>query len=197
LGKVDNYRLIQENSPTIGEDLSKMRFGEHNALIYDDINSLREIYCSYSKKRLQLRNNTIVILYHYETKRSIRDALKEFDIDLDRHEADRSLIIRDANEIVLSPTLDSFLQYLKTLERLAIKYGKNGIDVIVDMGSFRHIGKEQELVECEKRLNFICAASKCSILCCYHNKDVKALGANRTEEIHKSHLKNYVVKEQE
>jgi hypothetical protein len=26
---------------------------------------------------------------------------------------------------------------------------------------------------------------------------VKALGANRIEEIHKSHLKNYVVKEQE
>jgi hypothetical protein len=194
---VHNYRLIQENSPTIGEDLSKMRFGEHNALIYGDINSLREIYCSHSKKSLQLRNNTIIVLYHYETKRSIRDALKEFDIDVDRHEADRSLIIRDANEIILKPTLDSFLQYLKTLEQLAIKCGKSGIDVIVDMGSFRHIGKEQELIECENRLNIICAASKCSILCCYHDKDVKALGGNRIEEIHKSHLKNYIVKEQE
>jgi hypothetical protein len=197
LGKVNNYRLIQENSPTIGEDLSKMRLGEHNALIYDDINSMREIYCLHSKKRLQLRNNTIIFLYHYETKRSIRDALKEFDIDVDQHEADRSLIIKDANEIVLRPTLDSFLQYLKTLEWLATKYCKNGIDVIVDMGSFRHIGKEQELIECENRLNFICRASKCSILCCYHSKDVKALGANRIEEIHTSHLKNYVVKEQE
>ena len=192
-----NYRLIQAHSPTIGEDLSRMRSGEHNALIYGDINSLREIYCSHSKKSLQLRNNTIIVLYHYETKRSIRDALKEFDIDVDRHEADRSLIIRDANEIILRPTLDSFLQYLKTLERLAIKCGKNGIDVIADMGSFRHVGKEQELVECENRLNTICASSKCSILCCYHNKDVKALGGNRIEEIHKSHLKNYIVKEQE
>src|SRR5215204_5901920 len=106
--EVYNYRLIQENSPTIGEDLSKMRLGEHNALIYDDINSMREIYCLHSKKRLQLRNNTIIFLYHYETKRSIRDALKEFDIDVDQHEADRSLIIKDANEIILRPTLDSF-----------------------------------------------------------------------------------------
>ena len=192
-----NYRLNQENSPTIGEDISKMRFGEHNALVYDDINSLREIYCSHSKKGLQLRNNTVIILYHYETKLSIRDALKELDIDVDRHEADRSLIVRDANEIILRPTLDSFLQYLKTLERLAIKCGKNGIDVIVDMGSFRHVVKEQELVQYENRLNIISGASKCSILCCYHNKDVKGLGANRIEEIRKSHLKNYIVKEQE
>jgi hypothetical protein len=38
----------------------------------------------------------------------ITHTLKEFDIDVDRHEADRSLIIRDANEIILRPTLDSF-----------------------------------------------------------------------------------------
>jgi hypothetical protein len=109
-----------------------------------------------------------------------------------------SLIIRDANEIIFRPTLDSFLQYLKTLERLAINCGKNGIDVIVDMGSFRHIEKEQELLEGENRLNIIiCADSKCSIFCCYHDKDLTALGAIRIEEIHKSHLKKYVVKEEE
>jgi hypothetical protein len=197
LGKVYNYRLIHENSLAIGEHLSNMRFGEHNALIYADVNSLREICCLHSKKSLQLRNNTVIILYHYETKRSIRNALKEFDIEVGRYEADKSLIIRDANEIILSPTLDSFLQYLKTLESLAIKCGKNGIDVIVDTGFFRHIGKEQELVECENRLNNICEDSKCSILCCYHDKDVKELETIRIEEIHKSHLKNYIIKEHE
>jgi hypothetical protein len=151
LGKVYNYRLIHENSLTIGEHVSNMRFGEHNALIYADVNSLREICCLHSKKSLQLRNNAVIILYHYETKRSIRNALKEFDIEVGRYEADKSLIIRDANEIILSPTLDSFLQYLKSLEWLAIKCGKNGIDVIVDMSFFRHIGKEQEMVEYENR----------------------------------------------
>jgi hypothetical protein len=118
-------------------------------------------------------------------------------MEVERYEADMSLIIRDANEIILSPTLDSFLQYLKTLEWLAIKCGKNGIDVIVDMGSFRHTGKEQELVECENRLNIICEDSKCSILCCYHDKDVKELDTIRIEEIHKPHLKNYIIKEHE
>jgi hypothetical protein len=51
------------------------------------------------------------------------------------------------------------MQYLKTFERLGIWYGKNRIDVIVDMGSFRHLGKEQELVECEIRFNITCVDS--------------------------------------
>lgn len=93
-------------------------------LIYADINSLREIYCSHSRKSLQSRNNAVIILYHYESKGSIRNALKEFDIEVDRYEADRSLIIMDANEIIFKPTLDSFMQYLKSLEWLAIKYAK-------------------------------------------------------------------------
>jgi hypothetical protein len=196
LGKVPNNRLIYEDSLEIGEHLSTMTFGEHNMLIYADVNSLLEISCSHSKKSLQSRNNAVIILYHYETKDSIRNALKDFDIEVESYEAERSLIIRDANEIIFNPTLDSFLQYLKTLEELAIKHGKNGIDVIVDMGSFRHLGKEQELGVCENRFNIASADSKSTILCCYHDKDVKALDAIRIEEIHKSHLKNYIVKEE-
>jgi hypothetical protein len=86
------------------------------------------------------------------------------------------------------------LQYLKTLEELAIKHSKNGIDVIVDMGSFRYLGKEQELVECENRFNVASADSKSSILCCYHDRDVKALDAIRIEEIHKSTRRTTLLK---
>jgi hypothetical protein len=175
-----------------------MQFGEHNMLVYSDLNSLREIYSSHTKRSLQLRNSAAIILYHYETKVSVVHALKELDIAVERHEADRSLIILDADEVIFkTPTCDGFLQYLKTVETLAIKYGRNGIDVIIDMGVFRHLGKEQELLECERTFNITSRGSKSSILCCYHKKDVEELDATRKEEIHKSHLKSYVVKEQE
>jgi hypothetical protein len=65
-----------------------MTFGEHSMIVYADINSLREIYSSHSKRSLQSRNNTVVILYHYENRGSIGNALKEFDIEVDRYEAD-------------------------------------------------------------------------------------------------------------
>ncbi len=67
----------------------------------------------------------MIILYHYGTGTSIRSALKEFDIDVDRFEEDRSLVIRNADEILFRPNLDSFMQYLKSLELLATKCGKN------------------------------------------------------------------------
>jgi len=35
---------------------------------------------------------------------------------------------------LFSLSIDNFLQYLKTLEGLAIKCRRNGIDVIIDMG---------------------------------------------------------------
>jgi hypothetical protein len=103
----------------------------------------------------------------------------------------------DANEIIFRPTLYSFIYYLKAVEGHAVNYGKNGMDVIADMGSFRHLEKEQELIECENRFNITSVDSKSSILCCYHDKDLKALGAARINEIHQLHLNNYIVKKQE
>jgi hypothetical protein len=174
-----------------------MALGEHAMLIYNDISSLREIYCSLSKESLQSRNNVMIILYHYETGTSIRIALREFDIDVDRFEEDRSLIIRDADGILFRPNLDSVMHYLKSLELLAINCGKSGIDIIIEMGSFKHFGKEQELLQCEMEFNNISTGSRSSILCCYHEKDIKAFDPNIIEEIHKFHLTSYIVKEEQ
>ncbi len=144
-------------------------------LIYQDINSLREICSSYSKESLQSRNNAMVLLYHYDTRTSLINALKEFDIDIDTFEADRSLLVRDADEILFRPDLHSFIQYLKGLQLFAVKSGKNGIDIVIDMGAFQHFGKEKELAKCEIGLNNVAASSgsRSSIVCCYHDNDVK------------------------
>lgn len=167
-------------------------------IVYSDLNSMREIYFYHIERSLQLQNNAAILLYHYETKVSVVHALKELDIPVEHHEADRSLIILDVNKVIFkTPTFDDFLQYLKTLETLAIKSGRNGIDTIIDMGSFRHRNKEQELLEYERTFNITTKGSKSSILCCYHKKDVEALDVFLKKEIHNSHLKNYLVKEQE
>jgi len=192
--------LIQEDCLRISSHISNMQFGEHDMFVYSDFNSLREIYSSHTKKCLQLRNSIEIILYHYEPKVSILNALKELDIAVEQHEADRSLIILDANELIFRPTFDSFLQYLKDLEALAIKrHGRNGIDVIQHMGVFRHHGKdeEQKLLEYETALNITCRGLKSSILCCYHIEDMKELDAFRREQVFRSHLKSYVVKKEQ
>ena len=186
--------LIHEDSLRIAGHVSKMRLGDHNLIMYPDINSLRTIYSSHSKQSLQSQNNAVIILYNYEIKASIVHALEELDIAVQCHEADRSLVILDADEIIFKLSIDNFLQYLKTLEGLALKCGRNGIDVIIDMGSFRHLGKEQELLECERKFNSVFKDSKSSILCCYHEKDIKTIDVTQ-EEIYQFHSKNYIVRE--
>lgn len=168
-------------------------------LLYQDISSLREICSSYSKESIQSKNNAIVILYHYDTRTSLLNALKEFDIDVDTFEADRSLLIRDADEILFRPDLASFIQYIKSLQLLAIKFGKNGVDIVIDMGLFQHFGKEKELAKYEEALNNVATSpgSRSSIVCCYHDNDVKGLDRDIMEDLHKSHLTSYVVKEEQ
>ncbi len=194
----NSSRLTQEDPLGIRTHILEMQFGEHNMLVYSDFNSLQEIYSSHIKRSLQLRNNAVILLYHYETKVSVVHTLKELDLPVEHHEADRSLIILDANTVIFkTPIFDGFLQYLKSLQTLATKSGRNGIDIIIDMGSFRHRRKEQNLLEYERTFNIIAKDSKSSILCCYHKKDIEALDTSLKKEIHNSHLKNYLVKEQE
>jgi hypothetical protein len=51
--------------------------------------------------------------------------LKEFDIIVDRYEADRYIpSYRDANKIIFKLILDRFMQYLKTFERLVYSMAK-------------------------------------------------------------------------
>jgi hypothetical protein len=186
-------RLIHDNSAAIEKHISAMKFGQHNMLIYQDMNSLREIYRSHINKGLKDRNNAVVMLHHYETKDSVIRALSEIEIEVDAQMADRSLTILDADEIIFKTNPESFLQYLKSLESLSITAGKNGIDVIIDMGSFRHLGKKEELLECENRLNMVSPESKSSILCCYHAGDVRAIEPSRIDVIHQSHFTNFII----
>lgn len=140
----------------------------------------------------------MVILYHYDTRTSLINAIKEFDIDVDTFEADSSLLVKDADEILFRPDLGSFILYLKSLQLLAIKSGKNGLDIVIDMGPFQHFGKEKEIAKCEIGLNGIAtySGSRSSIVCCYHDNDVKGLDSNIIEDLHKSHQTSYVVKEE-
>ncbi len=65
------------------------------------------------------------------------------------------------------------------------------------MGALSHLGRKQEMIECERMFNIILKGSKSSMLCYYHDKDFKALDSTTNEQTHKFHLKNYVVKKQE
>jgi hypothetical protein len=46
-------------------------------IIYEDIYTLREIYCKFAKRALENNNEIMLILTTYETPNTIRDMLAE------------------------------------------------------------------------------------------------------------------------
>jgi hypothetical protein len=145
-------------------------YNEHSLIIYDDLYTLREIYCRFAKKALEESNEIMVIVTTYETPLTVKDMLSEYDINVQKHESNGSLVIIDS---VQGYQVANFYGVLRLIESLAIRAhreSKSGVFCIADMGSFFLFGREKELVNYElsipKNIDITLKA-----FCCYHKND--------------------------
>ena len=105
----------------IVEQLHQSEFSAHHILIYSDIETLRKVYSSYTKRQLKDNNEIVVILPYYETTNKVREILSdgfgniakgdgkgknnnnnnnnERNIDITEYEQEGSLIIKDSLEV--------------------------------------------------------------------------------------------------
>ena len=171
------------------KQLHKVKFGEHDILIYPDIYALRRTYSQFCKKRLE-ENEAVMILPYYDTVDGVAHFLKELEVDVAKYRKEGSLVIIDGlKEFFYSES--SFLSHLAVIESHIKAAGKNGISVIVDMGLFYH-GHSEELLKYETSMpvntDFTCK----SLLCCYDTRDFDTLSHAQQELIvgvHKLKLK--------
>lgn len=171
------------------EQLHRFEFGEHNILVYPDYETLRDLYSQHCRKRLKEDNEIVLLLPHYETINSVREALRELDIDVAKYEQDQSLMIMDAITTIFNPTAGDFRDYLKGLENRAKAIGKSGICVIADMGSFYHLGKLDEMINYEVAIPPRRQEVKSSLHCLYHSKDFDRLSKDQKDLICKCHYR--------
>ena len=169
------------------DQLQRFEFGEHNILVYPDYDTLRDLYSQHCKRRLKEDNEIVLLLPHYETISSVRQALQELDIDVRQHEKDQTLIIMDAITTMFNPTAHDFTEYLRGLENRARATGKSGICVIADMGSFYHLGKVDEMINYEAAIPPRRQDIKSTLLCAYHNKDFARLNTEQRNIVCQSH----------
>lgn len=57
-------------------------YSEHNIIIYDVLYTLREIYCRSAKDALENNNEIMLIVSTYETPKTVREMLTEYEIDV-------------------------------------------------------------------------------------------------------------------
>ena len=116
---------------------------------------------------LEKNNEIMLIVTTYETPRTVRDMLSEYDINVQKHESNGSL------DSVQGYQAASFYGVLRLIELLAIraqKESKGGVFSIADVGSFFLFGREKELLNYElsipKNIDITLKA-----FCCYHKND--------------------------
>jgi len=130
--------------------LTATPYGEHVLLVYPDIGTLRKIYCEYAK--LEIKENNIVLLFpFYETTDSVRLALFNDGIGIEKYEGSLSIMIIQSMRAYFESGID-FSSFLQMTAASAVKYGKSGVAVLADLGPFFLTEKERELVEYEKGL---------------------------------------------
>jgi hypothetical protein len=151
-------------------------------IIYEDLYTFREIYCKYSKEALEKNDEIVLIATTYEAPHNIRDMLSDYDLDVQYHESNGSLVIMDSVQGYQIGDTYGLLRLIQLLAIRAQKHAKNGIFSISDMGSFFLFNREKELINYElsipKNIEIPVKA-----FCCYHKNDF-ALRLTREQQGH-------------
>ena len=171
----------QNDEKTATEWLRNSKYGEHSMLVYSSLDEFREIYSDYCK--IALQNNEIVLLIpHYETIGSVREALKE-KIDVAKCEVDGMLTIVDTEQAFQkSNDIYNILLMINQLTKRAETLQKNGISMIADAGSFFLHENLAELVKHELSIPPELGV-RCKALCCYHKNDFDSLSEQQKKAL--------------
>jgi hypothetical protein len=145
-------------------------YNEHNMIIYEDLYTLREIYTKFSKKALEQNNEIMFIVTNYETPDIVRNMLTEYEINVQKHESNGSLVIIDSVQGYQRANFYSVLRLIQLLAIRAQKDSKRRIFAIADMGSFFLFGREKELLNYELSIPKTIDI-RVKAFCCYHKKD--------------------------
>ena len=78
--------------------LKDTSLGAHYLIVYPDLATLRKVYSHYIDSALNEKNEAVIVLPFFETTDNVRRVLKqsEFDIDVTKHEKQRSLLVTDS-----------------------------------------------------------------------------------------------------
>jgi hypothetical protein len=190
---VSKEKLVDANLESIIELVCECHYGEHNILIYPNLSSFREIYTRVARARMSNCNDRVVILPHYETAKSVEQALMEVDVRAKEEKEKGALEIIDSYHAFFDPE-QAFSQVVSATLSEARRSGKAGAVVIADMGSFYHRQAIDDLVAHECKIPARQVGSKSTIFCCYNFRDFEKLEKSQEEKLCENHYRNLFVR---
>ena len=151
--------------------MNEAKYGAHYIIIYPNLDTIRQVYASYINKQIQENNEIVLVNPFYETTESIRQLLSQHnpDLDVSKHEKEKSLIIIDSLEEYFSKPSDG-MPFKRSLAKHAKKIGKNGLSILGDVGAYPYKSRSDDLVDYESSLPAKFGLSMKGF-CLYHQKD--------------------------
>jgi hypothetical protein len=158
--------------------------------------TLRKVYSYYINAALNEKNESVIILPFFETTGNVRHILgqSEFDIDVAKHEKQRSLLVMDSlkgyfgSPEGVRPLINQALEHAKIS-------GKSGVSAFGDMGSFFYHHKDNDLMDHELSLpSKYDDGMNLKTFCLYHSKEFdKRLSSEQKQKLLQHHGKNLIV----
>ena len=168
--------------------ISNAKYGDHNMLIYNDLNEFRRIYTYHAKKGLEENNEIVLISSAYETPDRVNSNLESSGVDVRKHSLDGSLIVVDAMRAYHTADVNGLLKLLESLQTRGQKDGKNGIMCFGDLGTFFLLHKTQELADYESTIPKK-VQMRSRAFCCYHKANFDALHIQQKQKLLEAHLR--------
>jgi hypothetical protein len=165
-------------------------YGQHNVLIFGNLEILREFYSRFTKRALE-DNDVVVLLSYYEPIKNVYAFLENAGIDVAAYKKAHNLFVEDSVDQFFGAGSD-FFKFLKILDEGAVHQGKRGVCVLASADAF-HLHKEmKDLKEYEDSLSPPGNLKNTSIICMYHAESFAALRKEDQDYIIRRH--NIVVK---
>ena len=168
-------------------EISKATYGDHDIIIYSDLNDFRKIYSYHAKESLE-ENNEIVLIATttYESPDKVKNNLESAGINVSRHLEGGSLVVIDSVRGYHMPDVYGVLKLLESLQIRGRKEGKSGVVDFADPGSFFLLDRKQELVNYEltvpKKLDI-----RLKTFCCYHKEDFDTFTDRQRQDLLEGH----------
>jgi hypothetical protein len=165
--------------------------GSHNLLIYDDLNTFREIYSQYSRAFLP-QNEIILIATQYDSIDEVNNTLRLAGADVERYLNQGTLFVIDAQQGYQDTDTRATWKLAMSLLSRVKKDGRRGVSWFGDLGSFFSFEKIEELMQyelwCPQKYK-----DMMKTVCCYHLRDFEKLTEAQQQLLFDHHFKSIFI----
>jgi hypothetical protein len=109
---------VEEYNKRLNELLA-IKFGEHDILIYEDIDIFDKVYSKYCKHQLSISNHVVLLLIFNEDEETVLQNLSNEGVDVEKRKADGSLLIEILfwSSLVREPTCLNIYRFFRNTLR--------------------------------------------------------------------------------